>query len=104
MSTETHSPRSNKAAIVFSALFPGLGQLYGGNFPKGAAFFFASIALDIYLLPEGYWGILKGEVDMNLSLYFRLVLLGSFRMWAVIDADRTVKRKNAEEGGTSLKP
>jgi len=103
VSSETPTQKSNKAAIGFSALFPGIGQLYAGDFAKGSAFFFASILFDVYLLPEGYWDIFRGEITMNLNLYLRLVFLGGFRMWVVIDADRTVKRKNAELSSSLLK-
>lgn len=96
MSSNSAQAKSNKVAIALSAIFPGIGQFYNGDLPKGLVFFIASIFLDAILLPEGYWGIVRGEIDFNVNLYIRLVLLASFRMWVVIDADRSVTRKNAE--------
>ncbi len=88
--------KSNKVAIVLSAFFPGIGQMYAGALPKGFLIFFATIILDATLLPEGYWDIVRGEIVMNMNLYLRLVLLGGIRMWVVFDADKSVKRKNAQ--------
>ena len=96
MSPENRPQKSNKVAIVLSALFPGIGQMYAGELPKGFLLFFASVFLDATLLPEGYWDIVRGEIIMNMNLYIRLVLLGGFRMWVVLDADRSVRRRNKE--------
>ncbi|MBN4054858.1 hypothetical protein JYT87_04035 [Nitrospira defluvii] len=86
--------KSYKVTIGLSALFPGIGHMYAGQRPKGLLLFFVSIILDATLLPEGYWGIVRGEISMNMNLYLRLVLLGAVRMWIVFDADKFVRRKN----------
>lgn len=90
--------KSGQVAALLSGIFPGFGQLYNENWAKGFAFFLGSILLDAYILPEGkgYWDIITGQVPLSIDLYTRLLTLILYRIWTIIDADRSVKSKNAE--------
>jgi TM2 domain-containing membrane protein YozV len=97
----TPKPRAkaNITAIILSALFPGAGQLYNGDRAKGVLFLLLWFIVELVfnIVPESYWDITRGEVDVDLSLYLRLALLGGFRIAVVIDADRGGKRLSSEE-------
>ncbi len=93
---EARRIKSNQIAVVLSGLLPGAGHFYIADWAKGTAFFIASITLEAYIVPEGYWDILRGEVELTLNLYVRILSLLLFRIWAVVDAERSVRQKNAE--------
>ncbi len=91
-----HKQKSVQIAIILSGIFPGAGQIYNEDWAKGVALFIASMMLDVLLLPEGvgYWDIIRGQVDLTLNLYLRILGLVLFRAAAVLDAERSVRRKN----------
>lgn len=103
MPSKTAQPKSAQVAIILSGVFPGIGQIYNEDWAKGAAFFIASILLDVTLLPEGvgYWDIISGQVTLTLNLYLRILGLVLFRVGAVLDAERSVRRKNAAANASS---
>jgi len=94
MASRSDQEKSSQIAIVLSGIFPGVGQFYNGDMAKGAAFFITSLILDVYLLPEGYWEIIQGKIPLTLNLYLRILVLVLFRIAAVLDAERSVRRKN----------
>ena len=98
MSSKLQQGKSTQIAIVLSGLFPGIGQFYNGDMGKGAVFFIVSVLLDVYLLPEGYWDIIRGQIPLTLNLYLRIFVLVLFRVAAVLDAERSVRRKNTVSG------
>jgi hypothetical protein len=95
MNPKSNRPKSNQLALILSGIFPGLGQFYNEDWVKGAAFFVASTILDSTLFPENYLDILRLKVPLTIDLAGRLLVVGVFRIWAIYDADRSVKRKNA---------
>lgn len=95
MTPNSNRPKSNQIALILSGILPGLGQFYNEDWAKGAAFFIASTILDSFLFPENYLEILRLRVPLTAELSGRLLVLGVFRAWAIYDADRSVKRKNA---------
>ncbi len=94
MSSKSHQEKSAQVAIILSGIFPGVGQFYNGDMAKGAGFFIASLILDVYLLPEGYWDIIRGQIPLTLNLYLRILVLVLFRVAAVLDAERSAREKN----------
>ncbi len=98
MPSKSTQEKSTQIAIILSGIFPGVGQFYNEDWAKGAAFFIASLVLDVFLLPEGvgYWDIIQGKEELTLNLYLRLLGLVLFRIVAVLDAERSARRKNAE--------
>lgn len=94
MSSKADQEKSTQIAIILSGVFPGVGQFYVGDMAKGAAFFIASLVLDIYLMPEGYYQVIQGKVPLTLNLYLRILVLVLFRVAAVLDAERSLRRKN----------
>lgn len=95
MNSKSNRPKSNQLALILSGILPGLGQFYNEDWVKGAAFFIASTFLDSLLFPENYLDILRLKVSLTRDLAGRLLVVGLFRVWAIYDADRSVKRKNA---------
>ncbi len=94
MSSKAAQEKSAQIAIILSGVFPGVGQFYVGDMAKGAIFFIASVVLDVYLLPEGYYAIIQGKIPLTLELYLRILVLVLFRVAAVLDAERSVRRLN----------
>ncbi len=92
-------PNVNPAiAASLSALFPGLGQLYNGQWAKGAAFFFAALlivgallnAIDVERFEQL---LLTGEVPSNLGLLLTLTtFLLLLALWSIVDAMRMARR------------
>jgi hypothetical protein len=87
-------------AIFLSALLPGLGQFYNGQWGKGLGFL-------IGLLVVG--GILSRAVDLSAlqrsaasgippdnigQFFFLLLLLLAIAIWSIVDAGRTAKRSH----------
>ena len=87
--------KSNQIAFILSGIYPGLGQFYNEDWLKGVVFFVSSFFLNGYLLPESYIDIIRMKVPLSGELLLRLLLLGSFWVLSVYDADRSAKRKNA---------
>jgi hypothetical protein len=96
MNPKSNRPKSNQLALILSGILPGLGQFYNEDWIKGAGFFIASTLLDGLLFPENYLDILRLKVSLTADIVGKLLVLGVFRAWAIYDADRSVKRKNAE--------
>ena len=94
MASKSDQEKSTQIAIILSGLFPGVGQFYVGDMAKGAVFFIVSVVLDVYLMPEGYYQIIQGKVPLTLNLYLRILVLVLFRVAAVLDAERSVRRLN----------
>ncbi|HZR46802.1 MAG TPA: hypothetical protein VFA47_08870 [Candidatus Manganitrophaceae bacterium] len=95
MDSKSNRPKSNQLALILSGILPGLGQFYNEDWVKGAAFFIASTLIDSLLFPENYLDLLRLKVPLTRDLAGRLLVVGVFRVWAIYDADRSVKRKNA---------
>lgn len=104
VNSKSNRPKSSQLALILSGILPGLGQFYNEDWAKGAAFFVASTILDSFLFPENYLEILRLKVPLTGELLGRLLLLGVFRVWAIYDADRSVKRKNAAALSSIQKP
>jgi len=103
--SESRPEKSSKVAIALSGVLPGAGQIYAEDLAKGVIFFLVSLVLDAALLEEGYWdlgrGIFSGQLELTMNLYIRLLVLVLFRIGVLVDADRTVKRRNAVSGALS---
>jgi len=99
--SESRPEKSSKVAIALSGVLPGAGQIYAEDLAKGVIFFLVSLVLDAALMEEGYWDIVLGRVELTTSLYLRLLLIVLFRIGVLVDADRTVKRRNAVSGTLS---
>ncbi|HXF94191.1 MAG TPA: DUF5683 domain-containing protein [Nitrospiraceae bacterium] len=92
-------PNVNPAIAAFlSALFPGLGQLYNGQWAKGAAFFFVALliigallsAIDVERFEQS---LLADEVPSNLGLLLTLAaFLLLLALWSIVDAMRMARR------------
>ena len=95
MPSRSRARKSSNVAIVLSGIFPGLGQMYNEDWAKGIVLFIVSVILDATLLPEGYWVIIQGDVPLTGKLYLRIALVALFRIVVIIDADRSVKQRNA---------
>jgi len=93
--------KSSKVAIALSGILPGAGQIYAEDLAKGVAFFIVSLILDAALMEDGYWDIVLGRVELTMSLYIRLLIIVLFRLGVLVDADRTVKRRNTISGAAS---
>lgn len=95
MNPKSNRPKSNQLALILSGIVPGLGQFYNEDWVKGTAFFVVSTLLDSFIFPENYLDLLRLKVPLTRDLAGRLLVIGVFRIWAIYDADRSVKRKNA---------
>ncbi len=92
-------PNVNPAIAAFlSALFPGLGQLYNGQWAKGGAFFFIGVLIVGALLTmidvERFeQSLLADEVPSNLGLLLTLTaFLVLLVLWSIVDAMRIARR------------
>lgn len=93
-------PNLNPAiAALLSALVPGLGQFYNGQWGKGALFFFGTVVVGGGLVSSGSLerleqSLVAGEAPSDLSLILLLVvLLLGLALWSVIDAVRGARAK-----------
>jgi TM2 domain-containing membrane protein YozV len=92
-------PNVNPAIAAFlSALFPGFGQFYNGQWAKGAAFFFGALLLVGALLSsidgDRFERSLRAdEIPSNLGLLLVLaVSLLLLALWSIVDAVRMARR------------
>jgi hypothetical protein len=96
MGAKPKSRKSHRVALLLSGVMPGLGQFYNEDWLKGAGFFIGGIFLSNLALAElSLEAIIKGRVQFSASLLIRLALLTAFWVWAIYDADRSSRRKNA---------
>lgn len=95
------SPKPNVTpaiAAFLSALFPGIGQFYNGQWAKGAAFFFGALLLVGALLSSIdvdriERSLRADEVPSNLGLLLVLtVSLLLLALWSIVDAVRMARR------------
>ncbi len=91
------SSRNPVVAAILSALMPGLGQFYNGQWGKGALFFFGALVAGGGLASSGVLSQLEqslgsGEVPSDLTQALLLVLLLMvLALWSVIDAVRIAR-------------
>ena len=85
-------PRSPLIAVLFSAVFPGAGQLYNGDSLKGlvTSALTLFLVLGIFFSP---WGIPSQKTqEIPTSLIVLILLLCGVYLFAVIDANLSAKR------------
>ncbi len=79
--------RSKTVALLLSAVFPGLGQLYNRQPIKGAAFLIASLVLFWLLgraVPGDLEALLSASIATDLLVPLGLLLVTS--LWSIVDA------------------
>jgi TM2 domain-containing membrane protein YozV len=89
---EEHIPRSPLVAVLFSAVFPGAGQLYNGDMVKGivTAAVTLALVLAIFFSP---WGIPSQKTEqVPASLVVLILILCIVYIFAVIDANLSARR------------
>lgn len=88
-------------AAFLSALLPGLGQFYNGEWAKGAAFLLGLLvsgalltrSADVESLQQS---ILDGNPPENIgSIFLLLVLILALALWSIVDAARSAKRSRS---------
>ncbi len=89
---QDYIPRNAFVAVLFSAVFPGAGQLYNGETVKGA-FIAVLTSLLVYLLLWSRWGVPSQKTEqIPNSLIVLILLFGVVFIYAVIDANISAKR------------
>jgi tetratricopeptide (TPR) repeat protein len=86
-------PKNGFVAVLLSALLPGAGQLYNGDWGKGL-FFLLATAVCVYLLAWSPWGF-QGEHrggGIGTGLLASCVLSAVLYIAALVDANVTAKQ------------
>src|SRR6185295_19554923 len=97
-SVELQARKSPALAGVLSGIMPGLGQLYCGQWKKGAAFLIAGLVMDAALgVSAGFLRLLQtGPIgltpDEAAAILLRSLPFLALALWSVLDAVRTAKR------------
>ena len=89
--TEPSARRRKILALIFSGVFPGLGQLYNRQPIKGAAFLAAGVLLS-WLLGRAVPADVLELVRLRANLVMLLSALLALWLWSVIDAWRVAGR------------
>ena len=96
---EEHIPRSPLVAVLFSAVFPGAGQLYNGDTLKGAITAVLTLILVVAIFWSP-WGIPSQKTEQIPSSVIALILLMAMvYLWSVIDANLSAKRGKRPRSG-----
>ena len=87
-------------AAVLSALLPGLGQFYNGQWGKGLGFLIALLTAGGLLhssvdLPSLQQSVGQGIPPENIGrVFLLLLLLLVIAIWSIVDASRTAKHSH----------
>jgi LCP family protein required for cell wall assembly len=89
--SEGGDPRSPSLAVLFSFLWPGLGQLYQGRRRTAALYALPVLTVAVLLLVQvagGFEGFAASLLDPStaLTLIILVALLGTWRLIAMVDA------------------
>lgn len=92
--------KSPTIALILSAIFPGLGQIYVKQIPKGAILIVLNLIIN-YLLINPLEAIMESGSSMTDMSTLYIVLgytVAGLILWlyAIIDAKRTAERINKE--------
>jgi TM2 domain-containing membrane protein YozV len=96
---EEYIPRSPFVAVLFSAVFPGAGQLYNGDTVKGliTAILTLILVVGIFWSP---WGIPSQKTEqIPTSIFVLILLFSAVYLFAVIDANISAKRGRKLKSG-----
>jgi tetratricopeptide (TPR) repeat protein len=95
---EEYIPRNPNVAILFSALFPGAGQVYNGKPLKG---FFIALAMLVCVLVLGWTplGFPHRQQNIPFSLVLFLILAGAVYIYAVVDANLSARQGRRTKSG-----
>jgi TM2 domain-containing membrane protein YozV len=96
---DEYIPRSPFIAILFSAVFPGAGQLYNGDTVKGliTAILTLILVVGIFWSP---WGIPSQKTEqIPTSVIVLILLFSAVYLFAVIDANISAKRGRRLKSG-----
>lgn len=89
-------------AAILSALVPGLGQFYNGQWGKGALFFFGTVVVGGGLVSSGSLDHLEQSLGANevpsdlFQILLLVLLLLGLALWSVIDAVRAARTRANE--------
>ena len=78
-------------ALILSGIFPGLGQFYNRQHPKGAVFLVAGAILS-WLLGRAMPTDLLTPIRLGADLIVPLCLLLAIWLWSIVDAWRLADR------------
>lgn len=96
---EEHIPRSPLVAVLFSAVFPGAGQLYNGDTVKGAVTAVLTLILVVAIFWSP-WGIPSQKTEqIPSSVITLIILMAVVYLWAVLDANVSAKRGKRLKSG-----
>jgi tetratricopeptide (TPR) repeat protein len=94
---EENIPRSSSLAVILSAVFPGVGQIYNGDTLKGVVIL-VIVSSCIFLLGWSPYGFHKGLTSISPPLaFFTIVALFTYA-FALVDANIGAKRGKRKSG------
>lgn len=101
MTEETKRRKNPKLALILSAIFPGLGQIYNNQLLKGIALIALNTVVNFLLIKplEGLISSLDSKPDNSTLFIVAAYTVIGLILWvyAIIDAKRTAERINREK-------
>jgi arabinogalactan oligomer/maltooligosaccharide transport system permease protein len=102
MTEETKRRKNPTLALILSAIFPGLGQVYNNQVLKGISLIALNAIINFLLIDpiERVLNTPAGSIPDNPTLFIvsAYALIGLVLLvYAIIDAKRTAERINREE-------
>ncbi len=91
-------PRNPTVAVVFSALFPGAGQVYNGDVLKGLLVVVIFI-LSVFVLGWTNLGFSASKSQITAPLVFFMLLAGGVYIYGVVDANLSARRGKRPRSG-----
>ncbi|HEY7535871.1 MAG TPA: DUF5683 domain-containing protein [Thermodesulfobacteriota bacterium] len=99
MTGETKRRKNPTIALILSAIFPGLGQLYNKQMPKGIALLALNLAVNLLLIkPLEELTISRDSPDKSTLFIVSAYTVIGLILWiyAIVDAKRTADKINRE--------
>jgi len=90
-------------ALILSAIFPGLGQIYNNQVPKGAVLMGLNLVINFLLIKPFESSITTGKsisIPHNSTLFIIVAYMAAglvLWVYAMIDAKRTAEKINESE-------
>jgi len=101
MTEETKRRKNPKLALILSAIFPGLGQIYNNQVLKGIALIALNTVVNFLLIKplEGLISSLDSKPDNSTLFIVASYTVIGLILWvyAIIDAKRTAERINRRD-------
>src|SRR5574341_1123024 len=101
MTEETKRRKNPKLALILSALFPGLGQIYNNQVLKGIALIALNTVVNFLLIKplEGLISSIGSKPDNSTLFIVTAYTVIGLILWvyAIIDAKKTAERLNQRD-------